>query len=118
MATCIGIEIGISLLIAVITFLCISLGVLSISVLYGYLRKSFVKGFKVFTIMSSILLSILATSILLFIINKITHWGYALEHLMLMGILSGIVAGSIIGFVINFIIITTTKYIQQKFNLS
>jgi hypothetical protein len=117
MVTCIGIGLGICLLVSAIIALFIGLGILSISALYGHLNTSITKGFKLFTILSCILVSIFGSTCIIYLIKKIMHLDITFLYVFITSLFTAIVSGLIIGVTINFITINTARFIQQKLNI-
>ncbi len=112
-----GILIGTGIVVAVLTlfiiFGLITTGVLSVSVMVGLNKKSFMTGFKTFVITCSTVFSALIMALFFFIYNKIVHW-WSGEKAALIGICTGLIAGFLLGALLMLIVRRLTEFFKTK----
>ena len=98
MFAAIGFGIGLAIVLPFIVFALVSIGIVSASVIIGFYKKSFDKGFKALLNLSFCISGFCFGAILLFLINNYFNWwqpGWA--------VLTGACMGTIAGFIASLI---------------
>ena len=112
-----GILIGAGIVVTVLTlfilFGLITTGVLSVSVMVGLNKKSFMTGFKTFVITCSTVFSAMIMALSFFIYNKIVHW-WSGEKAALIGVSIGLLAGFLLGNLVMVIVRRLTQFFKTK----
>jgi hypothetical protein len=99
-----------------ILFGLISLGILSTSIIIGINKKSFVKGFRYFIIISSTVFASLIFGTGFWILNRIQHW-WAAKVAIISGGTIGLLSGLIFGFLLIYVLRWFSNYFKARFNI-
>ena len=114
---CVGAGIALTVLGLSIVFGLVSLGILSTSIIVGLNKKSLLKGFKTFIVLTSTIGGLLFCGMGFWLLNKILHWWTA-QTAILTGAFCGLLAGVALGLLFNYILQRLTNYFKTKLKVA
>ena len=113
---CVGAGVVFTILFLLVVFGLVSFGALSTSIIVGLHKKSFLKGFKTFIILTSICCGSLIGGISFWVLNKMAHW-WTTQTAILSGATFGILSGLAVGLLAFYVLQRLTTYFKQKLTI-